>query len=82
MRNLQEKSGRFPAFYDTHAEKCRMRTFFQKKPAFGGFPAYMGGWLRMGLPGAIYALGTGQAWIAIGLGIGTILNWVLIAKPL
>ena len=42
----------------------------------------MSGWLLMGLPGSIYALGTGQAWIAIGLGIGTILNWVFIAKPL
>ena len=27
----------------------------------------MSGWLLMGLPGSIYALGTGQAWIAIGL---------------
>ena len=32
----------------------------------------MSGWLLMGLPGSIYALGTGQAWIAIGLGLGTI----------
>ncbi len=42
----------------------------------------MSGWLLMGLPGSVYALGTGQAWIAIGLGIGTIINWVVIAKPL
>lgn len=35
----------------------------------------MSGWLLMGLPGAIYALGTGQIWIAVGLCIGTILNW-------
>ena len=42
----------------------------------------MSGWLLMGLPGSIYALGTGQAWIAIGLLIGTIINWVVIAKPL
>lgn len=42
----------------------------------------MSGWLLMGLPGSIYALGTGQVWIAIGLLIGTILNWVIIAKPL
>ena len=27
----------------------------------------MSGWLLMGLPGSIYALGTGQAWIAVGL---------------
>ena len=30
----------------------------------------MSGWLLMGLPGAIYSLGTGQIWIAVGLFIG------------
>ena len=38
----------------------------------------MSGWLLMGLPGAIYSLGTGQIWIAVGLFIGTVLNWVCI----
>ncbi len=42
----------------------------------------MSGWLLMGLPGSIYALGTGQAWIAVGLGLGTIANWLIIARPL
>lgn len=42
----------------------------------------MSGWLLMGLPGSIYALGTGQAWIAIGLLIGTICNWLFIAGRL
>jgi len=42
----------------------------------------MSGWLLMGLPGSIYALGTGQAWIAIGLFIGTVCNWLLISKRL
>ncbi len=42
----------------------------------------MSGWLLMGLPGSIYALGTGQAWVAIGLGLGTVANWLIIAKPL
>ena len=42
----------------------------------------MSGWLLMGLPGSIYAFGTGQAWIAIGLFLGTVLNWLLIAKRL
>ncbi len=36
----------------------------------------------MGLPGSIYALGTGQAWIAIGLFLGTVANWLLISKRL
>lgn len=42
----------------------------------------MSGWLLMGLPGSVYALGTGQAWIAVGLGLGTVINWLVIAKPL
>jgi len=42
----------------------------------------MSGWLLMGLPGAVYAFGTGQAWIAIGLLVGTILNWVFVSGRL
>lgn len=42
----------------------------------------MSGWLLMGLPGAVYAMGTGQAWIAIGLFIGTVFNWVVISGRL
>lgn len=42
----------------------------------------MSGWLLMGLPGSIYALGTGQSWIAIGLFLGTVCNWLLISKRL
>lgn len=42
----------------------------------------MSGWLLMGLPGAVYGLGTGQAWIAIGLLAGTILNWIFVSGKL
>ncbi|MDO5156226.1 MAG: sodium/proline symporter PutP [Eubacteriales bacterium] len=42
----------------------------------------MSGWLLMGLPGSIYAFGTGQAWIAVGLFIGTVCNWLFIAQRL
>ncbi|MDR2162574.1 MAG: sodium/proline symporter PutP [Clostridiales Family XIII bacterium] len=42
----------------------------------------MSGWLLMGLPGAVYALGTGQLWIAVGLAVGTALNWIFVAKRL
>ena len=42
----------------------------------------MSGWLLMGLPGAVYAFGTGQAWIAIGLFIGTVCNWMFISGRL
>jgi sodium/proline symporter len=36
----------------------------------------------MGLPGAVYAYGTGQAWIAIGLFFGTVCNWLFISGRL
>ena len=42
----------------------------------------MSGWLLMGLPGAIYASGLVEAWIAIGLTIGAYLNWRLVAPRL
>ncbi len=42
----------------------------------------MSGWLLMGLPGAIYLGGMGKTWIAIGLFIGTALNWKLISGRL
>lgn len=42
----------------------------------------MSSWLLMGLPGAVYLNGVSSAWIAIGLGIGTYLNWLLVAKRL
>ena len=42
----------------------------------------MSGWLLMGLPGAIYLAGSGEMWIAIGLLIGTVLNWMLVARRL
>lgn len=42
----------------------------------------MSGWLMMGLPGAIYAFGLIEAWIAIGLTIGAYLNWMFVAPRL
>ena len=42
----------------------------------------MSGWMLMGLPGAVYAFGTGQAWIAVGLLAGTILNWIFVSGRL
>ncbi len=44
--------------------------------------ADMSGWLLMGLPGAIYAAGLVEAWIAIGLTVGAWLNWLLVAPRL
>jgi sodium/proline symporter len=42
----------------------------------------MSGWLLMGLPGAIYVGGFSEAWIGIGLMIGTYLNWKIVAGRL
>ena len=42
----------------------------------------MSGWLLMGLPGAIFLGGMADAWVAIGLWLGTLLNWILIAPRL
>ena len=42
----------------------------------------MSAWLLMGLPGSMLAFGMGQAWIGIGLGIGTAANWILVARRL
>ena len=44
--------------------------------------ADMSGWLLMGLPGAIYASGLIESWIAIGLTIGAWLNWKFVAPRL
>lgn len=41
----------------------------------------MSSWLLMGLPGVAYLGGICDAfWTALGLGIGTYLNWLLVAK--
>ncbi len=42
----------------------------------------MSGWLLLGLPGAVYAGGLGEAWIGIGLLVGAWLNWLFVAKRL
>ncbi|MHC6204677.1 sodium/proline symporter [Breznakiellaceae bacterium SP9] len=43
----------------------------------------MSGWLLMGLPGVAYYTGMGEAfWTAVGLFIGTWINWQLVAKRL
>lgn len=43
----------------------------------------MSGWLLMGLPGVAYLTGQKEAfWTAVGLEIGTYLNWLFVAKPL
>ncbi|WP_276208790.1 sodium/proline symporter PutP [Halomonas faecis] len=42
----------------------------------------MSGWLLLGLPGAAYVSGISASWIAVGLLIGTWLNWLVVARRL
>ncbi|MBP2172763.1 sodium/proline symporter PutP [Methanococcus voltae] len=42
----------------------------------------MSGWLLMGLPGFAYLAGMEAIWIALGLAIGTYLNWKFVARKL
>lgn len=43
----------------------------------------MSGWLLMGLPGVAYWFGLSDAmWTAIGLALGTYVNWLIVAKRL
>ncbi|MDR5867725.1 sodium/proline symporter PutP [Halomonas koreensis] len=42
----------------------------------------MSGWLLLGLPGAAYVSGLSAGWIAVGLLIGTWLNWLIVARRL
>ncbi len=64
--------------------------YFLGGRSLGGFVAAlsaqasdMSGWLLMGLPGAILVTGlSGDGWIAVGLLIGTILNWLFVASRL
>ncbi len=43
----------------------------------------MSGWLLMGLPGLAYWCGLADAmWTAIGLAVGTYINWLLVSKRL
>ncbi|CAL9369107.1 Sodium_proline symporter [Nocardiopsis dassonvillei] len=40
------------------------------------------GWLLLGLPGAIYVSGLGEAWIAVGLAAGFAGSWIVLAPRL
>ena len=42
----------------------------------------MSGWLLLGLPGALYVAGLVEAWIGIGLFVGALANWIVVAPRL
>lgn len=42
----------------------------------------MSQWLLLALPGLAYAAGLGAMWMAIGLAVGTYINWLVVARRL
>lgn len=44
--------------------------------------ADMSGWLLLGLPGALFVSGLVSAWIGIGLTLGALANWIVVAPRL
>ncbi|WP_430414536.1 sodium/proline symporter PutP [Parasphingorhabdus sp.] len=42
----------------------------------------MSGWLLLGLPGALYVAGLIEIWIGIGLFVGALVNWIVVAPRL
>ena len=68
---------------DTEAYFLGGRTLGPWVSAFSAEASDMSGWLLMGLPGLAYWSGLASAgWTAIGLAIGTYLNWLIVSKRL
>ena len=68
---------------DTAAYFLGGRTLGPWVSAFSAEASDMSGWLLMGLPGLAYWSGLASAgWTAIGLAIGTYLNWLIVSKRL
>ena len=70
-------------------EKGGDKSFFLGNRNMNGFVAAlsagasdMSAWVLMGLPGSIYLYGMGKVWISVGLLIGTICAWILVAPRL
>lgn len=65
------------------------KEYFLGGRKIGGFVAAlsagasdMSSWVLMGLPASAFAAGLGKVWIAVGLAIGTVLSWILVAPRL
>ena len=58
------------------------RSFGPYVSAMSAQASDMSGWLLMGLPGSIVIAGLGNAWIGIGLLIGSYCSWLFVAKRL
>jgi len=70
--------------------KTSLGDYYLANRGFGPWTASMGagaadmsGWLLLGLPGVAYFTGMGEAfWTALGLFIGTCVNWMVVARRL
>ncbi|MCL5427199.1 MAG: sodium/proline symporter PutP [Gammaproteobacteria bacterium] len=58
------------------------RTLSPQVAALSAGASDMSGWLLLGLPGAMFISGLGSAWIGIGLLVGALFNWILVAPRL
>lgn len=58
------------------------RTLSPQVAALSAGASDMSGWLLLGLPGAMFVSGLGSAWIGIGLLVGALFNWILVAPRL
>ncbi len=77
------------AFYAKRANKSSEEYFLGGRSlgpwvtAMSAEASDMSGWLLMGLPGVAYWCGLADAaWTAIGLAVGTYLNWLIVSKRL
>ncbi|MBY6204266.1 sodium/proline symporter PutP [Halomonas denitrificans] len=58
------------------------RNLSPKVAALSAGASDMSGWLLLGLPGALFVAGLGAGWIGIGLLVGALFNWILVAPRL
>ena len=80
----------FLGLWYARRSNSNLEEYFLAKRGFGPWVAAMSaeasdmsGWLLMGLPGVAYFTGYGEAfWTALGLFIGTWINWAVVAKRL
>jgi len=77
------------AFYAKRANKNSEAYFLSGRSlgpwvtAMSAESSDMSGWLLMGLPGVAYWCGLADAaWTAIGLAVGTYINWLIVSKRL
>src|SRR5690606_5766911 len=73
---------RLPAHHDHEDYMLAGRKLHPVTAALSAGASDMSGWLMMGLPGAIYAVGLIESWIAVGLTVGAYLNWRFVAPRL